>query len=196
MDSTESNQPIASQAGRKVPEDKNDEFELFSYYYLTDDEAWAVGTSGGSLGSFDIALYKTTDKGETWEKIYDCDDFATEGDSLNFQSTGIFFFDAQNGVNVGKKANIPYYYMYTTNDGGLTWRDHLSAAAKGHSFLPLKEFRDEAAMNETIEALTMRPIHQSAVEISLTYTQNDHVYIKKATYDKTGLSDIILEIHC
>lgn len=84
---------------------------------ISSTTAWASGTD------LDFASYvlRTDDGGGTWKRQLE-DGFTGATSYVDF----VHFWDAQNGLAVGDPAPSatepnPFYEIYTTTDGGLTW---------------------------------------------------------------------------
>lgn len=84
---------------------------------ISSTTAWASGTD------LDFVSYvlRTGDGGATWKRQLE-DGFVEATSYVNF----VHFWDAQNGVAMGDPAPSatepdPFYEIYTTADGGLTW---------------------------------------------------------------------------
>ena len=140
---------IPDQSGHSLPANVTD-----AYYFVSETEGWAVCDAGA-----DDKIYHTTDGGKTWECI--CDAFG-------FDIYSVFFFDSQNGVVVGGSEIFPYF-MSITKDGGYTWSNYLSSVIEKQKYLPVSHFPSDASLNESVRAISMRPINQNAVYISVTY---------------------------
>lgn len=90
---------------------------------ISSTTAWASGTDA----DFVSYVLRTDDGGVTWKRQLE-DGFAGATSYVDF----VHFWDAQNGVAMGDPAPSatepdPFYEIYTTADGGLTWSREPSA---------------------------------------------------------------------
>lgn len=88
-------------------------------------DGWLLTSAGGiAAGSEDVELYRTADAGRTWRLAA----AATQqhpspgGLPAGGVKTGLAFFDARRGVLTGYRGSQPGIWLYTTDDGGRSWR--------------------------------------------------------------------------
>lgn len=83
--------------------------KLLSVFVVNKNTVWACGSNG--------LLYKTTDAGSTWTRIY----LPSKALQNNMQS--VFFTDANNGfVAGGAPSNDSLQLIYGTTNGGAVWQ--------------------------------------------------------------------------
>lgn len=96
-----------------------------------------ISANNSEIGSH--PLYKTTDGGSSFDRVTKLNlgtEFVTD-----FRSGAIAFSSDQNGMIVEDGGNYTEtkFYYYTTNDGGQTWKRHMSQATTGLNRLFLFE---------------------------------------------------------
>jgi photosystem II stability/assembly factor-like uncharacterized protein len=71
-----------------------------------------------------VAIFRTSDSGTTWSQVFINDPNASSSsDSLPFvgDKNGISALDANNGWVTGSQPSDNFIYVYSTQDGGITW---------------------------------------------------------------------------
>ncbi len=77
----------------------------------------------GALGSQEVDIYRTTDGGETWDRIAGAK-YDNESSGLPFggNKVAITFRDASTGWVTGATNGNDWLYLYVAHDGGRIWR--------------------------------------------------------------------------
>lgn len=78
-------------------------------YFTSDDVGYAAGETG--------VIFKTTDGGVSWTQLVS----GIESPSLNFQLSGIYFTDANNGFVVGGNMSTNQGFVLRTANAGASW---------------------------------------------------------------------------
>ncbi len=79
---------------------------------------------GAGAGSEAVSIYATTDGGTTWTWVYTNDpNLPNAGTSLPLggMKSGITFLDALRGWVSGNEPMPGFFYLYASQDGGVTW---------------------------------------------------------------------------
>lgn len=113
---------------------------------------WLLTSAGGiAASSEDVELYRTADAGRTWRLAA----AATQqhpspgGLPAGGVKTGLAFLDARHGLLTGYRGSQPGIWLYTTDDGGRSWRAgtlptparYAKASAFPITFAPLRVAR-------------------------------------------------------
>jgi len=128
------------------------------FYFVSSTDGWAAAGA---------QLFHTKDAGRTWEKL---------GIPFPFTVSGLFFFDAQNGVLLGYSRETPCILLETT-DGGQTWSDLLADPAVWADHLPAEQFPTEKSLMESIVSAELRPAARTAVYLTIRYRPYESIYI-------------------
>lgn len=100
-------------------------------FAMSADTAWITldDISGGTNGG----IFKTTNGGKEWNK----QETAFVGSNTHPQM--VYFFDAKNGLTIGRPRD-GYWEIYTTADGGTNWirvpKENIPAPVQGNQFFP------------------------------------------------------------
>lgn len=92
--------------------------------FLDAYNGFVLTSLGGGAGSEAVAVYRTSDSGANWTRLYINDPTVPgAGDSLPLggQKIGMTFRDAAHGWVGGAIPMDGFTYLYATTDGGLTW---------------------------------------------------------------------------
>ncbi len=110
-------------------------FGMASLQFLDSQNGFALAALGAGAGSEAVALFKTTDGGLTWTRVF-INDPTVEGSSdslpLGGQKTGFTFLDGSRGWVGGSVPVDGYIYLYATQDGGVTWNETNLALPAGY----------------------------------------------------------------
>ena len=85
---------------------------------------WEMVGLGAAMSHEAVAIFRTTDGGTTWSKVFTDDPNATgTNDSLPFvgDKNGITAVDAQRAWVTGAQPSSDFIYLYATQNGGTTW---------------------------------------------------------------------------
>lgn len=85
---------------------------------------WLMAHLGAGMSHDYVALYKTSDGGQTWQSVVDPSQDGVISNSLPMtcSKNGVAFEDTLTGwVTGGCNGVLPGLFMYQTGDGGLTW---------------------------------------------------------------------------
>lgn len=101
-------------------------FASASMQMLDDQNGFALAALGAGAGSEAVALFKTTDAGHTWTRVF-INDPTVDGSNnslpLGGQKGGFTFLDESRGWVGGSTPVDNYIYLYQTSDGGVTWSE-------------------------------------------------------------------------
>lgn len=132
--------------------------ETSAYYFINGADGWAVSES---------QLRRTTDGGETWDKL---------GEPLSFAVSGLFFFNSQEGLLLGSSEDTPCILLQTVNGGG-TWSSFLDNPTVQDLHFPAKQFPTEKSMLEEIHSVELRPASKDAVYLTIRYRPYESIYV-------------------
>jgi photosystem II stability/assembly factor-like uncharacterized protein len=85
---------------------------------------WLLAHLGAGMNHDYVALYKTSNGGQSWQRVVDPSMDGTSPNSLpmSCQKTGVAFQDPMNGwVTGGCNGVMPGLFLYKTSDGGINW---------------------------------------------------------------------------
>ncbi len=106
-----------------------------SMQMLDAENGFALTTLGAGAGSQAVALFKTTDAGHTWTRVF-TNQPQTDGYNnslpLGGQKSGFTFLDESRGWVGGSIPMDNYIYLYKTIDGGVTWSEVNLALPAGY----------------------------------------------------------------
>ncbi len=93
-------------------------------HFIDQNNGWAMADLGAGAGSMGIAIFQTTDGGQTWTQTYTNDPNQTgAGDSLPLSGikNGMTVTDMKNAWIGGVTYASAIVYLYQTSDAGHTW---------------------------------------------------------------------------
>lgn len=108
-------------------------FAAASMQMIDEENGFALAALGAGAGSEAVALFKTSDAGHTWTRVF-INDPTVDGSNnslpLGGQKSGFTFLDESRGWVGGSIPMDNYIYLYQTVDGGATWSEvHLALPA-------------------------------------------------------------------
>lgn len=106
-----------------------------SMQMLDAENGFALAALGAGAGSEAVALFKTTDAGHTWTRVF-INDPTVDGSNnslpLGGQKGGFAFINESTGWVGGSIPMDNYIYLYQTTDGGETWSEANLALPVGY----------------------------------------------------------------
>ena len=87
--------------------------------FVNAQDGWVLADfGGGAAGSEGVNLFRTTDGGQTWSLV------ASAPGTLPLQGikSGMGWISATTGWITGSIANPNVFYLYRTQDGGVSWQ--------------------------------------------------------------------------
>ncbi|PWH17384.1 MAG: hypothetical protein DDG60_02005 [Anaerolineae bacterium] len=110
------------QAGAPLPVDgmMAEHFVPAHLGFLDDQYGWMMAHLGAGMSHDYIAVFITTDGGQTWQRILDPEQTPN---LMACAKTGLWFTDPQTGWLSGDCPGLmPGLFLYSTRDGGQTWQ--------------------------------------------------------------------------
>ncbi len=99
-------------------------FAEANVFFLDAQRGWALAYRSTISDSQAIDIFTTSDGGSSWDKIHEVTALDTASiDQIPYKGikTGISFKDSQRGWVTGIDLNSNQAWLYTSDDGGLTW---------------------------------------------------------------------------
>jgi photosystem II stability/assembly factor-like uncharacterized protein len=100
-------------------------FGMGRLQFLDEQNGWAMANISCGAGSCDLDIFKTTDAGQTWDKVSSAtSDNNNQPSTLPFvgDKNGMTFLDMQHGWVGGSEPKDGYVWLFATKDGGQTWK--------------------------------------------------------------------------
>jgi photosystem II stability/assembly factor-like uncharacterized protein len=100
-------------------------FGMGRIQFLDEQNGWAMANINCGAGSCGLDIFNTTDGGQSWMKISSASpDNNTQPGKLPFagDKNGMTFLDMQHGWVGGTEPKDGYVWLFTTQDGGQTWK--------------------------------------------------------------------------
>ncbi len=110
-----------TQAGGQSWEITVPPFEQATFYFLDQESGYALVGLGAGAGSHYVAIYRTDDGGTTWTMTFTHEPGETRSLPNGGSKNGITFRDVEYGWIAGAIPMDDHFYLYYTQDGGLTW---------------------------------------------------------------------------
>jgi photosystem II stability/assembly factor-like uncharacterized protein len=101
-------------------------FAYGNLQFIDPQNGFALASLGAGAGSQPVAVYRTSDAGANWTRVYTNspdDPAANDSLPLSGQKYGITFIDASRGWIGGNAPIDNFIYLYRTRDGGETWSE-------------------------------------------------------------------------
>lgn len=138
--------------------------------------------------SVDNLIYCSIDSGKTASLIYETDRDASDA-PLDFQVYSVYFFDSKNGVALG--AAVHPINLYSTSDGGTTWRNELLSKESKDIVLPVGKFGYDANLESAIPwgASTLTAIGNDEVRVTVPYMESNKKYYNTSICTKDGFHE-------
>ena len=115
-------------------------------YFLDEENGWALASLGAGAGSNAVAVYQTTDGGETWERMFINDsNNAVAGDSLPLGGlkSDLIPLNMKTAFIAGTTYAPGEIYLFRTDDGGHTWARVSVSVPKGMENAEVSIDRDQ-----------------------------------------------------
>jgi len=104
--------------------------------FLDPQNGWAMAGLGAGMSHMAVAVFRTSDCGATWSQVFTDDPNAPNtSDTLPFvgDKNGLTALDADHAWVTGSEPVSNYIYVFTTQDGGRTWREQNPALPAGYN---------------------------------------------------------------
>ena len=99
-------------------------FSSGSMQFLDPSNGWILVGLGAGMSHMAVAVFRTSDGGNTWSQVFTDDPNATgTSDTLPFvgDKNGLTALDANHAWVTGAEPVSDFIYIYATQDGGQTW---------------------------------------------------------------------------
>ncbi|HAF48340.1 MAG TPA: hypothetical protein DCL08_03755 [Anaerolineaceae bacterium] len=96
-------------------------FERARYFFLDENNGFALVDLGAGAGSHYVAIYRTNDGGETWVEVFTHEPGESKSLPESGSKGGITFLDVDRAWIGGTYPMTDYFYLHTTTDGGVNW---------------------------------------------------------------------------
>lgn len=148
-------------------------FAFARYYFLDIDHGYALVDLGAGAGSQYIALYRTTDSGLSWRMVFTHEPGESKSLRESGLKNGITFRDAEHGWIGGSIPMDDYFYLYYTEDEGVTWIQEMDIASPGIFTGSMLEVGQPVFVNSTSAFLPVRAMAPSGSCFLLIYRSID-----------------------
>ena len=102
-----------------------------SYFFLDLNHGFALVGLGAGAGSHYVAIYNTTDGGDTWSEVFTHEPGESKSLPESGTKNGITFLDLNYGWIGGSIPMTDHFHFYTTSDGGATWSQETDISLPG-----------------------------------------------------------------
>ncbi|MDT8380916.1 MAG: hypothetical protein RQ728_01505 [Brevefilum sp.] len=96
-------------------------FERARYFFLDENNGFALVDLGAGAGSHYVAIYHTSDGGATWTEVFSHEPGESKSLPEGGSKGGITFLDVDRAWIGGTYPMTDYFYLHTTTDGGVNW---------------------------------------------------------------------------
>jgi len=96
-------------------------FERGSYFFLNENNGFALVDLGAGAGSHYVAIYRTDDGGSTWTEVFSHEPGESKSLPEGGSKGGLTFLDVEHAWIGGTYPMTDYFYLHTTMDGGVNW---------------------------------------------------------------------------
>lgn len=98
-------------------------FENVTYTFIDQEIGYALVSLDAGAGSFYVAIYRTLNSGSSWTMIFTHEPGTSKSLRESGIKNGITFLDVNNGWIGGAIPMDDYFYLFYTQDGGVTWTE-------------------------------------------------------------------------
>jgi len=141
--------------------------------FLDEKNGWAFGDLGAGAGSDAVAVFQTTDAGETWKQTYTNDPSSPNaGDSLPLGGikSGLTPLNMQTAWVSGVVYSDGTVYLYRTDDGGTNWAQVTTLALQPVAQTTQIGFEPVQVVSATDAFVTVRiPTDQSQTAVYVSH---------------------------
>lgn len=134
-------------------------FGRVAYFFLNQQEGWALEDLGAGAGSHYVALHRTNDGGETWSQVFAHEPGESKSLPESGTKNGVTFVDQSRGFIGGAIPMTDHFHFFVTEDGGVTWVQETDISLPGEftgSFLDVSQpvFMDAATGILAVHAMS------------------------------------------
>ena len=106
-------------------------FDNATFEFVDREFGYALVGLGAGAGSHYVAIYRTVDGGQTWEMVFTHEPELIKALPNGGSKNGLTFKDVDHGWIGGAIPMDDYFYLFYTEDGGVTWAQEEEIALPG-----------------------------------------------------------------
>ncbi|HEY9122634.1 MAG TPA: hypothetical protein VIM80_06530 [Brevefilum sp.] len=96
-------------------------FERARYFFLDENNGFALVDLGAGAGSHYVAIHRTEDGGATWTEVFSHEPGESKSLPEGGSKGGLTFLDVDHAWIGGNYPMTDYFYLHMTTDGGVNW---------------------------------------------------------------------------
>lgn len=148
-------------------------FEHASFTFLDPQVGYALVSLGAGAGSHYVALYRTLDSGIRWTMVFTHEPGASKSLPNAGSKNGITFQDAENGWIGGAIPMEDYFYLFYTEDGGVSWAQETDITLPGDFAGSMLDVYQPIIVDASTAYLPVRAYHTAGGRSLLIYRSED-----------------------
>lgn len=148
-------------------------FDHASYFFLDDRIGYALVDLGAGAGSHYVAIYRTGDGGASWAQVFTHEPGESKSLREGGSKNGITFRDVNSGWIGGTIPMDDFFYLYYTQNGGVTWAEETDIALPAEYSSSFLEVWQPVFVSETTGYLPVRAMSPAGMYL-LIYRSEDN----------------------
>jgi photosystem II stability/assembly factor-like uncharacterized protein len=106
-------------------------FDSAGYFFLDQNNGYALVPLGAGAGSHYVALYRTADSGSTWVQVFTHEPGESKSLPESGTKNGITFLNMNHAWIGGTYPMEDYFYLHYSGDGGASWSREMDITLPG-----------------------------------------------------------------
>ena len=148
-------------------------FDRGRYFFLDNNNGYALVSLGAGAGSHYVALYHTEDGGSNWTEIFSHEPGESKSLPESGSKSGITFLDVDHGWIGGTYPMEDYFYLHYTEDGGMSWTREMDISLPDAFTSSWLEVQQPFFTSNTVGYLPVRALAQDGNSYILVYRSDD-----------------------
>jgi photosystem II stability/assembly factor-like uncharacterized protein len=148
-------------------------FDHASYFFLDDRIGYALVDLGAGAGSHYVAIYRTGDGGASWAQVFMHEPGESKSLREGGSKNGITFRDVNSGWIGGTIPMDDFFYLYFTQDGGVTWAEETDIALPVEYTGSFLEVWQPVFVSETTAYLPVRAMSPAGMQLLIYRSEDD-----------------------